>query len=47
MKPIEIDETEEMERITSLKHRETLIRGMGKKLLADLTRFFIVVYRSD
>ena len=29
-KAIDIDETEEMERLTSLKHRETLIRGMGK-----------------
>ncbi|CAF3334922.1 unnamed protein product [Rotaria socialis] len=28
-KPIEIDETEELERMLSLKHRETLIRGMG------------------
>jgi hypothetical protein len=30
-KSIEIDESEEVERLTSLKHRETLIRGMGKK----------------
>jgi hypothetical protein len=30
-KPIEIEETEELERMLSLKHRETLIRGMGKK----------------
>ncbi|CAF3548920.1 unnamed protein product [Rotaria sordida] len=28
-KPIDIDETEELERMLSLKHRETLIRGMG------------------
>ena len=30
--PVDIDETEEMERLLSLKHRETLIRGMGKYL---------------
>lgn len=29
-KPIEIDESEEFERITLLKQRETLIRGLGK-----------------
>jgi hypothetical protein len=29
-KPIEIDESEEIERMTLLKQRETLIRGMGK-----------------
>ncbi|CAF3896980.1 unnamed protein product [Rotaria sp. Silwood2] len=28
-KPIDIEETEELERMLSLKHRETLIRGMG------------------
>lgn len=31
VKPIDIDETEELERMLSLKHRETLIRGMGKE----------------
>jgi hypothetical protein len=30
IKPIEIDESEEIERMTLLKQRETLIRGMGK-----------------
>ena len=30
-KPVIIDENEELERMLSLKHRETLIRGMGKK----------------
>jgi hypothetical protein len=29
-KPIDIDENEEMERLLLLRHRETLIRGMGK-----------------
>jgi hypothetical protein len=28
-RPIEIDESEEVERLLSLKHRETLVRGMG------------------
>lgn len=28
-KPQDIDENEELERILALKHRETLIRGMG------------------
>ena len=30
-KPIEIDESEEFERMTLLKQRETLIRGMGRQ----------------
>lgn len=30
-KPLDIDENEELERILALKHRETLIRGMGKR----------------
>jgi hypothetical protein len=30
LKPIDIDEHEEMERLLLLRHRETLIRGMGK-----------------
>jgi len=34
MKPIDIDEGEEIERITALKHRETLIRGMGKNIIS-------------
>jgi hypothetical protein len=29
-KPLEIDENEELERMTLLKQRETLVRGMGK-----------------
>ncbi|UJR08124.1 hypothetical protein I4U23_012400 [Adineta vaga] len=28
-KPLDIEESEEMERLLSLKHRETLVRGMG------------------
>jgi hypothetical protein len=34
LKPIDIDEGEEIERITALKHRETLIRGMGKNIIS-------------
>jgi hypothetical protein len=30
IKPLEIDENEELERMTLLKQRETLVRGMGK-----------------
>ena len=31
-KPVEIDEGEDIERLTSLKQRETLIRGMGESI---------------
>ena len=31
-KPIEIDEGEDIERLTSLKQRETLLRGMGESI---------------
>lgn len=34
-KPLEIEESEEVERLLSLKHRETLVRGMGKNIFQE------------
>lgn len=47
LKPVEIDETDEVERITSLKHRETLIRGMGKKHIQSFLIFIQSPIRCD